>query len=324
MGSVIALAGQIGGAKLADGLRRIRPGQLSVIVNTGDDYEDLGLAVAPDLDTMLYTLAGIADPARGWEPVEETFACQDMLGRLGGAPRMPIGDRSLAMQLLRTEALRGERRPTEIAQHFCRALGIDARVLPMSDDPVCTQVLTEAGAVRYHEYFTDLQCEPVVQGFFHAGADEARLSDEVLEAVYARDLEAIVVCPSNPYHVINPILAVQGMRDLLKARGVPIVAVSPIVGGGALHGSAGKMMRELGREVTARGVAMEYYRFIDGFVIDHADEAYLEGMRASGFEVIAAPTFMRSVDDRVALAGTVLDFARAIAARKAQEREDAA
>ena len=324
MGSVIALAGQIGGAKLADGLRRVRPGQLSVVVNTGDDYEDLGLVVAPDLDTMLYTLGGVADPRRGWEPVEESFSCQDMLARLGGAPRMPIGDRSLAMQLLRTEALRTERRHTEITLDFCRALDIDARVLPMSDDPVRTQVLTEAGAVRYHEYFTDLQCEPVVQGFFHAGADEARLSDELLEAVYARDLEAIVLCPSNPYHVINAILSVNGMRDVLKARGVPIIAVSPIVGGSALHGSAGKMMRELGREVSARGVAMEYYRFIDGFVIDHEDEAFLEGMSASGFEVVAAPTFMRSVDDRVALANTVLDFAHALAERRRQEKEDAA
>ena len=142
--------------------------------------------------------------------------------------------------------------------------------------------------------------------------------------MYARDLEAIVICPSNPYHVINPILAVQGMRDLLKARGVPIIAVSPIVGGNALRGSAGKMMRELGREVSARGVAMEYYRFIDGFVIDREDEAYLEGMAASGIDVIAAPTFMRSIEDRVSLATTVLDFARAIAARKQQEREDAA
>ena len=321
MGSVIALAGQIGGAKLADGLRRVRPGQLSVIVNTGDDYEDLGLLVEPDLDTMLYTLSGIADPRRGWEPVEETFSCQDMLARLGGAPRMPVGDRSLALQLLRSEALRAERRPTEICLQSCRALDIDARVLPMSDDPVRTQVLTEAGAVRYHEYFTDLQCEPVVRGFFHAGADEARLSDEVLEAVYARDLEAIVLCPSNPYHVINPILAVHGMRDVLKARGVPIIAVSPIVGGSALQGSAGKMMRELGREVSARGVAMEYYRFIDGFVIDHEDQAFLEGMSASGFDVIAAPTFMRSVDDRVTLAHTVLDFAHALAERRREERE---
>jgi len=152
----------------------------------------------------------------------------------------------------------------------------------------------------------------------------ACLSEEVIEALYAKDLEAIVICPSNPYHTIRPILEVQGMRDLLRARGVPIIAISPIVRGSALHGSAGKMMRELGREVSARGVAMEYYRFIDGFVIDHEDQAYVEGIRASGFEVLAAPTFMRSIDDRVSLAQAVLDFARDISARRQQQKDDAA
>ncbi len=324
MGSVVALAGQIGGAKLADGLRRARPGRLSVIVNTGDDYEYLGLSVAPDLDTMLYMLSGVANAHRGWEPEEETFSCYGMLQRLGGADRIPLGDRSLATQLLRAEALRMERRPTEISLQFCHALGIDARVLPMSDDPVRTQVVTEAGAVRYHEYFYDLQCEPVVKSFFYAGASEARLSDEIIDALYAKDLEAIVICPSNPYHAIRPILEVQGMRDLLKSRGVPIIAVSPIVGGSALHGSAGKMMHELGHEVSARGVAMGYYRFIDGFVIDHEDEAYVEGIRASGFEVASAATFMRSIEDRVTLADAVLDFARDITTRRQQEKDNAA
>lgn len=324
MGSVVALAGQIGGAKLADGLRRARPGQLSVIVNTGDDYEYLGLAISPDVDTMLYTLGGVADPRRGWEPVEETYSFYDMLKRLGGADMIPLGDRSMATQLLRAEALRNERRLTEITRDFCHALGIDAKVLPMSDDPVRTQVVTEAGAVRYHEYFYDLQCEPVVQSFFYAGAATASISDEIVEALYAPDLEAIVICPCNPYHIIRPILEVQGMRDLLRSRGVPIIAMSPIVGGSALHGSAGKMMHELGHEVSARGIAMGYYQFIDGFIIDREDEALTEGMSTSGFDVIAAPTFMRSIDDRITLANIVLEFAAAIRARKQQEKEDAA
>lgn len=237
---------------------------------------------------------------------------------------IPLGDRSMATQLLRAEALRDERRLTEITRDFCHALGIDAKVLPMSDDPVRTQVVTEAGAVRYHEYFYDLQCEPVVQSFFYAGASEARLSEEVINALYDPDLEAIVICPCNPYHVIQPILEVQGMRELLRSRGVPIIAMSPIVGGNALHGSAGKMMRELGHEVSARGIAMGYYRLIDGFIVDREDEAQVEGIRASGFDVITAPTFMRSVDDRIALAGTVLEFAAAIRERKQQEKEDAA
>ena len=321
MGTVVALAGQIGGAKLADGFYRIRGERLAVIVNTGDDYEILGLSISPDIDTMLYTLAGIADPRRGWEPVEETFSFYDMLKRLGGPDRSPLGDRAMAMQLLRAEALRSERLPTDITRDFCHALNITAQVLPMSNDPVRTQILTEAGAVSYEEYFSDLQCEPVVKGFFYAGADGAQLSEEIVNALYAPDLEAIVICPSNPYHTIRPILEVQGMRELLRSRKVPIIAVTPIVGGSALTGSAAKMMRELGHEVSARSVALEYYKLIDGFVIDMEDQADTEGIRASGFDVIAAPTFMRSIDDRVALARTVLDFAGAIRARKAREAD---
>jgi LPPG:FO 2-phospho-L-lactate transferase len=321
MGSVVALAGQIGGAKLADGLYRLRGERLTVIVNTGDDYEILGLPMAPDLDTMLYTLSGIADPKRGWEPVDETFSCFDMLKRLGGMSRMPLGDRSLALPLLRGEALRNDNRPTAIALDFCKQLGITARVVPMSDDPVRTQLITEAGEVRYHEYFEDLQCEPALKGLFYAGADGAALSPEVLDALYAPDLEAIVICPANPYHTIGPILEVQGMRELLKSRRVPIIAISPIVGGNALKGSAAKMMTELGHEVSARSVALNYYRLIDGFVIDSEDVALEEGIRASGFEVLATKTFMRDTDDRMALATDVLKLAETIRNKKAEEAD---
>ena len=191
----------------------------------------------------------------------------------------------------------------------------------MSDDPVRTQVITEAGEVRYHEYFEDLQCEPAVKGFFYAGADGAALSPEVLDALYAPDLEAIVICPANPYHTIAPILAVQGMRELLKSRRVPIIAISPIVGGNALKGSAAKMMTELGHEVSARSVALNYYRLIDGFVIDSEDIALEEGIRASGFEVLATKTFMRDTHDRIALATDVLALAETIRNKKAEEAD---
>ena len=321
MGTVVALAGQIGGAKLAHGLARLRGKQLAVIVNTGDDSEVMGFSISPDIDIMLYTLAGIANSSRGWEPVDETFEFYEMVKRLGGPQRTPLGDRGLAAQALRAQALREDRRPTEIALDFCRALDVEARVLPMSDDPVRTQLITEAGAVSYTEYFEDLGCEPAVNGFFYAGADTARISDEVMDALYAPDLEAIVICPSNPYHTIRPILEVDGMRKLLKSRGVPIVAVTPIAGGHAHKGSAAKMMRELGHEVSARSVAMEYYQLIDGFVLDSEDEGLAEGLRASGFEVIATQTFMRSMEDRSNLAQTVLDFAAAIRAKKQQEAD---
>jgi LPPG:FO 2-phospho-L-lactate transferase len=310
MGTVVALGGQIGGAKLAEGLYRLRGAKLVVIVNTGDDYEYLGLPVSPDVDTMLYALAGIADPAKGWEPAGETYACHGMLTRLGGPVEVPLGDRALALQLLRAEALHAERSPTAIALELAQRLGIEARVLPMSDDPVRTIVHTEAGAVSFPDYFIDLKCEPAVRSFQYGGADAARLSDAALDALHAADLEAVVLLPCNPYHTLLPILAVPGMREALRRRGAPVIAVSPIIGGRALQGSAAKIMEELGREVSARAIAMEFRGLIDGIVIDTADEALAEGVRASGFEVLAVPTFMRNAEDRLVLARAVLEFAR--------------
>jgi LPPG:FO 2-phospho-L-lactate transferase len=321
MGTVVALAGQVGGAKLADGLYRLRGRDLAVIANTGDDYRHLGLAFSPDLDTVLYALAGIANPAAGWEPEHETRAAQGMLQKLGGPERPALGDKALATALLRSEGLAGERRLTQITLDFCRALGVQARILPMSDDPVCTQVVTDDGTVSYHEYFTEMGCGPAARSLRYDGAGEARLSDEVLDALHAADLEAVVICPANPFHVIRPILEVAGMRQLLKARGVPIVAVTPIVGGKALKGSAGKMMTELGREPSARGAASEYLRLIDGFLIDRQDFSLADSVRSLGIEVAVAQTVMRSPDERVALARATLDFARAIREKKAAEVE---
>ena len=321
MGSVVVLAGQVGGAKLADGFYRLRRDALTVVVNTGDDYEQLGLAFSPDIDTMLYTLAGIASPSAGWEPEGETHAVHAMLRTLGGPDRPVLGDRSLAAPLLRAEGLARERRLTEITLDFCRYLGIAARVLPMSDDRVRTYVLANDGAISFHEYFTELGCEPAVRGFQYAGADAARLPDEVIDALHAKDLEAVVIGPANPYHVIRPMLEIDGMKELLRRRRAPIIAVSPIVAGRALRGSAGKMMRELGRELSARSIAGEYLRLIDGFVLDSEDVGLVESVRSLGMEALALPTIMRSVDDRVILAQEVLDFAAAIRARREAEVE---
>jgi len=321
MGTVVALAAQIGGAKLADGFYRLRRKDLAVVVNTGDDYEQFGLTFSPDLDTMLYTLAGIACPSAGWEPAEETFSLFEMLKSLGGSDRLRIGDKSLAAPLLRSGGLYDGRRLTEITLDFCRHLGVTARILPASDDPLRTQLLTDDGAVSFQEYFVELGCEPEVRGFQYAGADQARISDEVLDALYSKDLEAVVICPSNPYHSIRPILEVNGMKEVLRRCAAPVVAVTPIIGGHALKGSAAKMMRELGRDVSARSVAMEYLRIIDGFVIDEADAELAEGIRASGIQVISAKTIMRTVDDRIALARTVLDFALSVREAKVLEQE---
>ncbi len=307
MGTVVALGGQVGGAKLADGLYRLRGRDLVLIVNTGDDYEHLGLAFSPDLDTAVYALAGVAAAVAGWEPEAESHALHGMLKALGGPEQPLLGDKSLAAPLLRTQGLAAGRRLTEVTKDFCRHLGIAARVLPMSDDPVRTHVLTDDGAIPFPEYFGQLACEPRARGLEYAGADQARIPDEVLDALHAADLEAVVICPANPYHVIGPILEISGMRELLRKRGAPVIAVTPIVGGKALKGSAGKMMRELGREPSPRAVAIEYRRLIDGFVIDRQDAQLAEGVR--------------SLDDRVALARTVLDFAQSVREKRALEIE---
>ena len=315
------LGAQVGGAKLADGLQRLRGRDLSVIVNTADDFQHVGLAFSPDLDTLLYTLAGVASEQAGWEPAGETRRVQAMLSALGGPERPALGDRSLAAPLLRTQGLAEGRRLTQITLEFCRHLGVAGRILPMTDDPVCTYVLTDDGAVSFHEYFNELGCEPAVRGFQYAGAADARLSEEVLDALHAQDLEAVIIGPANPYHAIRPILEVAGMRELLRSRGAPVVAVTPIVGGKALRGSAGKMMRELGREATARGVAVEYLRLLDGFVIDEVDAELAGSIASLGMRVLALPTLMRTSEDRVSLARAVLDFATNIRDARAVEAE---
>ena len=322
MGTIVALAGQVGGAKLADGFQRLRDKEVAVIVNTGDDYEAFGLAFSPDIDTMLYTLAGIASPGTGWEPLGETYALDEMLHRMGSLHQIRLGDRALALPMLRANALREERRLADVTLEFCERLGIAARVLPMSDDPVRTMVVTDDGHVSFDRYVTELECGPAVRGFLYGGADDARIPDEILDALHAPDLEAIVLCPANPYHTIRPILAVQGMRDLIKSCGAPVIAVSPIVGDKALKGTAGKMMRDLGHEPSARSVALHYYPLLDGFVIDTVDAAAADGIRANGIDVAVAPTIMRSAEDRVALAQVVLDLAGKVRARKEKEKQE--
>ena len=312
MGTVVALAGQVGGAKLAEGLYRLRGKDLTVIVNTGDDYQHLGLEFSPDLDTVMYTLGGIASPSAGWEPAGETRVLHEMLKSLGGPDRPLMGDKSLAAPILRTEWLRNDRRLTQVTLEFCRRLNIQARILPMSDDPVRTNVITEEGTVTFHEYFNQLACEPAVRGFEYAGAAEARISDEVLDALHAPDLEAVVICPANPYHVIRPILEINGMKELLLKRGAPVIAVTPIVGGKAIKGSAGKIMRELGKEPSALVAAGEYLRFIDGFVVDREDADIVDGVRSLGLDVMVSHTIMRTDEVRLSLARSVLEFARKI------------
>lgn len=317
---VLAVCGGVGGAKLVLGLDRIlSAGELAVLVNTGDDFEHLGLHVSPDLDTVMYTLAGVVSEAQGWGREGDTRRFLEEVGRLGGPTWFALGDLDLATHVERTRRLRAGESHSDVTATLAGAFGIRREMLPMSDDPVRTLVQLDDGAVTFQDYFTQLACEPPVKGFLYGGAAEARIPDEVLDALHADDLEAVVIGPSNPYHVIRPILEVAGMRELLRKRGAPVIAVSPIVGGKALKGTAGKMMTELGHEVSPRAVALEYLRLIDGFVIDGEDEGQADGILSSGIDVITARTVMKNADDRQNLARTVLDFAHAIRERRAED-----
>lgn len=312
---IVALAGGVGGAKLADGLASVVGRDLSVVVNTADDFEHLGLHVSPDVDTVMYTLGGIANPETGWGIAGESWNFLEQAARLGGPAWFRLGDRDLATHVLRTERLRRGERLTAITGDLCRRLGIAAAILPMSDEPVRTIVETAEGPLAFQEYFVGRHCEVPVTGFSFDGAALAAPTQEVRHALTHSELTAIVICPSNPFVSIDPILAVPGMRDLLRARKVPIVAVSPIIGGAAVKGPAAKMMGELGLEASTTSVAAHYRGLVDGLMIDEADDALAPEIRAMGFAVRVEPTLMRSTEDRRELACSCIAFAETLAAR---------
>ena len=310
---IVALAGGVGGAKLAHGLMQILGGDLAVVVNTGDDFEHLGLHISPDLDTVMYTLAGIANPDTGWGVADETWNFLDQLQRLGGPGWFRLGDRDLATHVVRSERLRRGERLTAVTIDLCRRLGIAARILPMCDEPVRTIVRTDEGALAFQEYFVARRCEVAVRGFGFEGAEQARPTAEARAALTGAD--AVILCPSNPFVSIGPILAVPGLRVLLADGRVPIVAVSPIIGGAAVKGPAAKMMRELGQEVSAAAIAEHYRGLIDGMVIDERDSGLAGRIEALGMAVKVVPTLMRTTEDRRRLAQGCLDFAATLAPR---------
>ena len=321
---VVALSGGIGGAKLALGLSRVlRPGYLTVIANTGDDFEHLGLAISPDIDTLMYTLAGLANTDLGWGRRDETWSFMSAVRELGGADWFNLGDRDLAVHVERTRRLRAGERLTAITADFCARLGVTSHVLPMSDDPVRTVVGTPAGPLAFQDYFVRLKCEPVVEGITFTGAGTARLTPEIRATLARPDLAAIVICPSNPLISIDPILAVPGMRDALVAASAPVVAVSPIIAGRSIKGPTAKMMAELGIDVSAEAVARRYAELIDAFVAEPEDADALAG-NARRYSVHPAKTLMTTLADRDALAGAVLDIATGVAGRRRQDRREGA
>ena len=310
---IVALAGGVGGAKLADGLAYRLGHDLSIIVNTGDDFEHLGLHISPDLDTVMYTLAGIANSETGWGVADESWSFLKQVVHLGGPGWFRLGDRDLATHVLRTERLRRGERLTSITDDFCRQLGIAAQILPMSDEPIRTIVETAEGPLPFQEYFVARRCAVPVWGFRFEGSAQAQMTSEVRERLGGADLEAIIICPSNPYISVDPILRVPDLRQLIEARPVPVVAVSPIIGNAAVKGPAAKMMRELGFEVSSRSVAAHYRDLVDGIVIDVTDAALKPAIEALGMKVCVVPTLMRSADDRRALGDVCIEFANVIA-----------
>ena len=306
--NVVALAGGVGGAKLAHGLALILPtDQLTVIVNTGDDFTHLGMRICPDLDTVCYTLAGLANPLTGWGRDGESWRVMENLSRLGGPGWFNLGDQDLATHLERTRRLNDGARLSEVTRAFCRAWGIGPEVLPMSDEPVSTWVETsDAGSLPFQDYFVRLQCAPVVTGFVFRDVEKAAPAPGVLAAIQRADV--VVICPSNPWVSIGPIMSISAIREKIEEKFV--VAVSPIVGGKAIKGPAAKMYAELGIEPSALAVADQYRSFINGFVYDQVDEAQASMINALGMQTLVTDTVMKTVDDRRRLADEILLFCK--------------
>ena len=308
-GRALVLSGGVGGARMARGLALAlgSPARLTVAVNTADDFVHLGLAISPDLDTVLYTLAGIENPAQGWGRADETWAFMETLERLGGETWFRLGDKDLALHVFRTRALAEGRTLSMVTAELCRIFDVGAEVLPMSNDRVATVVETEEGALEFQDYFVRRRCAPKVKGFRFIGADDARPLPRLLERLADPALGAVVIGPSNPLVSIAPLLAVPGLRAALEASPAPIVAVSPLVGGAAVKGPAAKMIAELGGIPSVLWVAERYAGLIDGIVVDEADREAAKAIR--GPRVRVAKTVMRGDADRATLAAEVLAFA---------------
>jgi len=306
----VAFAGGVGGARLADGLRRVLPPEdLTVVVNTADDFEHLGLRISPDLDTVTYTLGGIENPETGWGRAEESWDFLDALARLGGPTWFRLGDRDLAVHILRTSLLASGQRLSAVTASIAGAFGIPVSLLPMSDDPVRTVVSTDDGELAFQEYFVARGCRPVVRGFRFEGAEEARPAPGVLEAMMQADV--ILLAPSNPWVSLDPILAVPGIRQALRSK--LVIGVSPIVGGRALKGPAAKMAAELGLPVSAETVAAHFLPVLSGFVIDTTDADQAAAIEQRGLRMLVTNTVMRDGECRAALAAEMLALAKGFA-----------
>lgn len=307
-GKVIALTGGVGGAKLARGLTEVlNPDQLLIVANTADDFEHLGLSISPDLDSVMYALADKNDTERGWGLAGESWQAMEALSALGGEDWFRLGDKDLATHLQRSQLLRDGHSLSEVTRLLCEALGVRHRLIPMSDDPVRTMVATDRGELGFQSYFVREQCEPRVSGFRFEGIEEARPATELMDWLSDDGLAAIIICPSNPFVSVDPILKLTGVREAVQSSPAPVVAVSPIVGGLAVKGPAAKMMEELSMPASAEAVAAWYDTLLSGFIIDIVDQNLASSLSVPN-KVVS--TLMSSLASKRKLALDVLDFSR--------------
>ena len=310
---VIALSGGVGGAKLALGLSKIlQPDELTVVANTADDFEHLGLPISPDIDTLMYTLAGRNNTAQGWGLAGESWNAMQMLQDYGADTWFQLGDRDLVTHLLRRQLLDEGNNLTQVTRYLCQKMGVEHPILPMSNDKVSTRVYTQSGELSFQHYFVRERCEPVVTGFGFAGIESAVAQPDFIGLLASSALQAVIICPSNPFVSVRPMLELSGVSAALKACNAPVIAVSPIVAGEAIKGPTAKMLRELNMPCTVLSIAEYYKELIDGLIIDKADAHQATEIEKLGIAVEVAPTVMRSLQDRVNLANISLNSANRV------------
>lgn len=308
----LAISGGVGGAKLALGLSKLlSPQQLSIVANTGDDFKHLGFYICPDLDTVMYTLAELSNKELGWGQAGETWHFLDALERLGGETWFRLGDRDLATHARRTHLLNSGIGLAQVTAIMCDSLNIQHTIIPMSDDPIATQVHINTGEkLAFQHYFVRDRCAPVVTGFNFSGIETAVASEPFIAAIEDENLDCIIICPSNPFVSVDPVLKINGVMSAMQKALSPVIAVSPIVGGLAIKGPAAKMMKELGMPQSALAVAEHYVGRVDGFVIDTTDESMASDIEALGMKVCVCPTIMQSLEDRINLAKNCIEFSK--------------
>lgn len=314
---IVVLSGGVGGAKLVLGMSQLLPpDELVVIANTGDDFTHLGLNISPDLDTLMYTLSGEVNTETGWGRRDESWQFMDAVEALGGDTWFRLGDRDLATHVERSRRLATGETLSDITADLCQRSGIEARILPMTDDRVRTRIHTDQGELDFQDYFVRKRAEPRVSSFDYCGAQIAALPPAIRDALARPDLEAIVVAPSNPYLSIDPILALPAIRQAMDDSPAPVIAISPIVGGAALKGPTAKIMTELGDQPSAVTVARHYQELLDGFILDTVDRELAAQVRSltagPGMAVQSTDTVMRSIEDKTRLARFTIEFAKSI------------